>query len=105
MHLRVVQVEPHGTILRQQTANLHQPVPDHGQPDRVFEIVVVVLEGLAGVEGRVDVRQPHATDVLGGELRQFQQAHERIQSIAPDQQVVAASQVRRAGLPHEGGVT
>ena len=82
-------------------ADLHQPIPDHGQPDGVFEVVVVVLESLTRVEGRVDVRQSHASNVLGGERWQLRKAHERVESVATDQQVGRAWRILRPRSTHQ----
>jgi hypothetical protein len=73
---------------REQLADLEQPVAHHRQPNGVLERVVVVLERLLGVEGRVEVRELHLADVLAGELGQLTEARQRVQRVALDEQVV-----------------
>jgi hypothetical protein len=50
--------------------------------------VVVVEEGLLGVEGRVEVGELDLADVFALELGQPRQGHQGVQRIASDQQVV-----------------
>lgn len=64
----VVQVNPDRTVRSQKVLDLLKPVTDHGQPDGVVEVVVVVVEGGFGVEGRIDITHPDLPDQLGGDV-------------------------------------
>jgi hypothetical protein len=44
-------MHPNGTVRSEQIPNLRQTISHHCEPDRVLQSVVVVLEGLASVEG------------------------------------------------------
>ena len=52
------------------------------KPSRGFEVVIIVLEGRAGVVGRVDKHTFHQPTVVG------QQRFERGQGVAMDEQVL-----------------
>jgi hypothetical protein len=58
------------------------------KPDGVLERVVVVLERLLGVEGRVEVGELHLADVLGRVLGEPAEARQRVEGIALEQEVV-----------------
>lgn len=59
----------------------------------MFEVVFVVGEYAAGVEGRVDVDTLHTSDVLVGELGQAGEGFEHVAAIASDEQVVVDATV------------
>jgi hypothetical protein len=68
----------------------------------VLQGVVVVLEGLPRVEGRVDVGELHLAEVLPSELRELGQAGERMEGVAMNEQVVGCSVL--ADLAHSADV-
>jgi hypothetical protein len=81
MPLVVVDADPDRAVLAQELAEKLEPRHDHGQPLRVLEVVVVMLEGRPGVVRRIDVDALH----LAGEERQ--QRLQRLEVVALDQHV------------------
>ncbi|OFT54883.1 hypothetical protein HMPREF3153_00360 [Corynebacterium sp. HMSC06C06] len=51
----VVQVNPDRTVIAKKLAQVNQTITHHGEPDGVFEVVLVIGEGLCGVKRRVNV--------------------------------------------------
>ena len=88
MSFIVVDGHPDRAVLGQQIAQQFQPRPHHGEPARMLQIVVVVLEGRARVVGRIDIDALHPPGV------ERQQRLQRFQIVALDQHV--------AGVPVPG---
>ena len=59
----IVDGDPDAAVLRQELAQELQAGIHHVQPGRMFEVVVVVFEGGAGVVGGIDVDALHLASV------------------------------------------
>ena len=79
----IVDGDPDAAVLRQELAQELQAGIHHVEPGRMFEVVVVVFEGGAGVVGGIDVDALHLASV------ERQQRLQRLQVVAVDEQVVA----------------
>ena len=77
----IINRNPDTAILGQQVAQQFQARVDQAQPGGMLQAVVVMLEGAAGVVGRVDVDAFDLPGVVG------QQGFEGVQVVALDQQV------------------
>lgn len=93
MSFGVVNVKPDGSVLGKEIPDLQETISDHGEPDRVFQRIVVLKEALLGVERRVDVDELDLAQVLTSELGESSECGQGVEGIAPNEQVV-----RRARL-------
>jgi len=71
-------MNPNGAVLAEEPFDLDESVSHHRQPYRVLQGIVVVLEGLLSVKGRVEVRELDLSEVVPLELGYASKAGERI---------------------------
>jgi hypothetical protein len=79
----IVDAHPNASLLGEKLPQKLEPWVHHGQPGRVLEVVVVMLEGAAGVVGRIDVDALHTTGIVGEE------GLEGFEVVALDEEVVS----------------
>ena len=70
----------------------------------MLEGVVVVEEGLLGVEGGVEVGEFDFADVCAGELGELDEAGEGVEGVAADEEVVGGALGVRGGIADRAGV-
>jgi hypothetical protein len=70
----VIAVNPDGPVATKEALDLDEAVSHHRQPHGVFQGVVVLLERLLSVEGRVDIGELHLAEILALELGDAGQA-------------------------------
>ena len=63
--LAVIDAHPDGAILAEQLTQQFQTRPHHGEPFGMFQRVIIMLEGAAGVVGRIDIDALHLPGVEG----------------------------------------
>jgi hypothetical protein len=70
----------------------------------VLERVVVVLESLLGVEGRIEVGELDLAYLLARELRQLAEARQGVERVTADKEVVLRPVAVGGGLPDRIGI-